>query len=179
MQGMQAMRWVVGGLLAVAMSQAMALEVVADHGGVPAQPYYSPINNVSDPEIAGEPAPVRPPLAAAGLPHQVSIADMLPVTSQLQPRRVARRAVSLPGMTPLFLVGYDNLSLQWLKVRGGQLQQMRATGVVVNVQTPAQLAELQRMVPGVQLLPESADDMGSRLQLSGYPVLITATAIEQ
>ncbi len=179
MQGKQLVPGVLGWMLAVAMSQAMALEVVADHGGVPAQPYYSPISNVSDPEIAGEPAPVRPPLAAAGLPRQVSVADRLPVSSQLQPGRVARRAVSLPGMTPLFLVGYDNLSLQWLSVRAAQLQQLGATGVVVNVQTAAQLAELQRRVPGVPLVPESADDMASRLQLSGYPVLITATAIEQ
>ncbi|HFS0748524.1 TPA: PFL_4695 family integrating conjugative element protein, partial [Pseudomonas aeruginosa] len=54
-----------------------------------------------------------------------------------------------------------------------------AVGLVVNVETVQGLARLRTLVPGVPLAPMSGDDLAERLGLRHYPVLITATGIEQ
>ncbi|MBF3324750.1 integrating conjugative element protein, partial [Pseudomonas aeruginosa] len=57
--------------------------------------------------------------------------------------------------------------------------QRGAVGLVVNVETVQGLARLRALVPGVALAPVAGDDLAERLALRHYPVLITATGIEQ
>ena len=59
------------------------------------------------------------------------------------------------------------------------LRQRGAVGLVVNVETVQGLARLRALVPGVPLAPVVGDDLAERLGLRHYPVLITATGIEQ
>ena len=107
-------------------------------------------------------------------------AAMLPVTSvRLSPGRVERRRLDVPGMQPLFLVGDDALSLTWLRQRGGALRTMQAVGLAVQVQDIAGLARLRAAAPGLSIMPVSGDDLALRLRIEHYPVLITATALEQ
>lgn len=82
-------------------------------------------------------------------------------------------------MTPVFLVGDDPLSREWLTLRHDELKRLHATGLVVNVSDKAALTELQQRVPGVTLLPASASEIARRLQLNHYPVLITSTGLAQ
>ena len=106
-------------------------------------------------------------------------AAMLPVRSmRLTPGDEPRRVIRAPGLTPLFLVGDDDRSRDWLQQRGKDLQALRAVGLVVNVATPEALAALRRLAPGLVLLPVSGDDLAQRLGIKHYPVLITATGIE-
>ena len=60
-----------------------------------------------------------------------------------------------------------------------RLRERGAVGLVVNVETVQGLARLRTLVPGVPLAPMSGDDLAERLGLRHYPVLITATGIEQ
>jgi integrating conjugative element protein (TIGR03765 family) len=109
-----------------------------------------------------------------------SEADMLPVrTASLSPGTVASRRQTTPNMPALFLIGDDPLSQAWLKRRLPVLQQLKAVGLVVQVKSVSDLERLRALAPGVSLYPASADDLAQRLNLSHYPVLITATAIEQ
>ncbi|MBT2375322.1 integrating conjugative element protein [Pseudomonas fluorescens] len=109
-----------------------------------------------------------------------SEADMLPVkTITLSPGKVASRPMATPGLPALFLIGDDPLSRAWLQRRLPALQQLKAVGLVVQVASVEQLERLRAMAPGLSLYPASADDLAQRLTLSHYPVLITATAIEQ
>ncbi|MDJ6853223.1 integrating conjugative element protein [Salmonella enterica] len=82
-------------------------------------------------------------------------------------------------MTPVFLVGDDTLSRDWLAQRRADLLRMNATGLVVNVSDSAALRELQSRAPGLTLLPASASDIARRLQLMHYPVLITDRGLSQ
>jgi integrating conjugative element protein (TIGR03765 family) len=59
------------------------------------------------------------------------------------------------------------------------LRELGAAGLVVNVDSSAELDELRRLAPGLTLSPVSADDLAQRLGVRHYPVLITATGIEQ
>lgn len=148
------------------------LVVVQDRGGIPTQHYFEEAGLT--PQVPDTPAVSEAP------PVPVTEEAMLPVRStRLSPGPVASRAVQAPGLTPLFIVGDDELSRQWLVRRASALQQMNAVGLVVNVQSQQGLNALRDLVPELILSPVGGDAMGERLGLKHYPVLITATAIEQ
>lgn len=121
---------------------------------------------------AGAPKP-----AAALVPWE---AEMLPVVSwSLSPGPVESRAIDAPGLRPVFLVGDDSLSRSWLRLRRDRLRRLNALGLVVNVASPAGLAELRRLAEGLRLIPVTGDDLAALLGFSHYPVLVTSTYIEQ
>lgn len=124
------------------------------------------------------------PVSGAGLDDAPTAtydeATLLPIRSpSLRPGPVAPRAINLPGITALFLIGDDPRSHAWLQQRLPDLQRLGAAGLVVNVESAASLQALREGAPGLSLTPVPGDDLAPRLGLSRYPVLITATAIEQ
>jgi len=157
------------------IAQADTLTVVADHGGTSALPYYEALNlqpraGVTSPRIEIP----RPPAEA------FSEADMLPVRSmRLSPGDVARRVIEAPGLPPFFLVGDDERSRTWLRQRSLRLHELHAVGLVVKVTSAENLAALRALVPGLSLSPVAGDDLAERIGLRHYPVLITATGLEQ
>lgn len=107
-------------------------------------------------------------------------AMLLPIRSgSLRTGPVETRPVSLPGITALFLIGDDPRSHAWLQQRLPDLQRLGAAGLVVNVESADTLQALRDRAPGLSLTPVPGDDLAQRLGLSRYPLLITATAIEQ
>ncbi|EPZ6036700.1 integrating conjugative element protein [Pseudomonas aeruginosa] len=157
------------------IAQADALIVVDDHGGASALPYYEALN--LQPR-AGVSAPLietpRPPTVV------VNDASMLPVRSlRLSPGEVARRVIEAPGLRPFFLIGDDQRSHIWLQQRTPRLRELGAVGLVVNISSAESLDALRALVPELPLLPVAGDDLAERLDLRHYPVLITATGLEQ
>ncbi len=156
-----------------ALADAASLIVVEDRGGVSAWPYYQSLNLRPHQD-----QPLAPSLAA---PHpsqqRFSETDMLPVRSgRLSPGEEPRRVIQAPGLRPMFLIGD---SRQWLRERAAILGELKAVGLVVNVASADALATLRGLVPGLTLSPVSGDDLAERLGLRHYPVLVTATGIEQ
>lgn len=106
--------------------------------------------------------------------------DMLPVRSKtLSPGTVQRRVLDAVGLPAFFLIGEDARSRTWLKQRLPLLRKLKAVGLVVNIESKAALLNLRQAAPGLTLSPVSADDLAQRLNLRHYPVLITASSIEQ
>lgn len=167
--------WIAGGLIAAFPSLAFSAEpliVVDDHGGESALPYYTALK-LQPHTVTPADAPVHPR-------ERVSEADMLPVHSaRLSPGIELPRSITAPGLTPLFLIGDDDRSRAWLRQRAGRLRELHAQGLVVSVDSLPALAALRALAPGLTLLPVSGDDLAQRLHLHHYPVLITATGIEQ
>lgn len=127
-----------------------------------------------------------PPVMAAELATSVERPDprrldwVLPVHSaRLTPGEVPRRALDLPGMVPLFLVGADTASLAWLVQRAPALKRLGANGLAVEVADAAALQRIQAIAPGLAIWPVNGDDIAERLELDHYPVLITPTGLEQ
>ncbi|WP_337261524.1 MULTISPECIES: integrating conjugative element protein [unclassified Serratia (in: enterobacteria)] len=146
------------------------LTVVADLGGSDATPYYAAleVDEVSAPGLT--PSRTTP----------YSEADMMPVRSpSLTPGIVEGREIQAPGLAPLFLLGDDPRSIAWLKAQRPRLASLEAVGLVVQVDNPATLARLRQLAPELSLLPVSGDDLAQRLGLRHYPVLVTATRVEQ
>lgn len=150
------------------VAYASSLIVVEDRGGVSALPYYQ--------DLVPEPTGQSAPLENIGVFGQGSF----PVRSdQLTPGELQGRVINAPGLQPLFLVGDDELSRSWLSQRRDQLQQLHAVGIVVNVASAERFAEVQRWADGLQMVPAPSNDLAQRLGIKHYPLLITATAIQQ
>lgn len=149
-------------------AQAISLIVVEDRGGVSALPYYQ--------DLAPEPSDRLPPPPSIGIRD----AGAFPVRSALlSPGQEQGRVINAPGLQPLFLVGDDKQSKAWLLQRREQLQQLNAVGLVTNVASAERLAEVQRWAEGLQIAPVQADDLAQRLGIRHYPLLITATTLQQ
>lgn len=167
-------------ILFVLAAQAASppLIIVENRGGTSALPYYQALN-LQSPQSSPVPSPrVGPAPQPQGKPY--SEADMLPVRSaRLSVGDEPRRVIQAPGLRPLFLIGDDPRSRAWLKERLATLRDLQAVGLVVQVETPTALASLRALAPDLTLMPASGDDMAARLSVRHYPVLITATGIEQ
>ncbi len=102
------------------------------------------------------------------------------VTPTLTPGRVQPRKINRPFLNqPIFIVGADRLSLLWLKQHRKKLQDHHATGIAVNVKTKEQLANLVKASGGLPVNPVRGNKIARQLALQHYPVLVSATRIEQ
>lgn len=159
---------------ACALADQPAGLTVVERGGVSASAYYRSLK-LQGTNLHG-PRPTTPPRSLPPFTEE----SALPVKSaRLTPGAVEKRAIRAPGLTPLFIVGDDTRSRAWLRARYEQLRALGASGLVVNVASLDALKSLRRLVPGLLLSPSAGDDFAQRLNLAHYPVLITATAIEQ
>ena len=131
----------------------------------------------------------RPPINNKTQPARAIHADLsafadetwlLPVrSSHLSPGQITNRTLDMPGLQPFFLVGEDPQSLAWLHQRATELQEMGAAGLAVEVTDIEALVRIRAAVPGITILPVNGNDIATRLQIEHFPVLITATSLEQ
>lgn len=106
--------------------------------------------------------------------------DVYPVVSiHLSPGFVEARSVDIPGLNPVFLVGNDSLSRNWLRSNKNLLHRLNALGLVVNATSAESVNELRDLSDGLVLLPVTGDDLAGLVDLEHYPVLITPTYLEQ
>ncbi|WP_082437936.1 integrating conjugative element protein [Pseudomonas sp. NBRC 111129] len=146
--------------------QQAVLTVVEDLGGSSALSYYQDL----------DPEPMHAPAVVTG----VQAGGAFPVsTPELSPGLVQGRVINAAGLQPMFIVGDDSTSQAWLKQKLSVLQGMQAVGLAVNVSNAARLQEIRRWAPGLKVMPVPASDIAGRLGLKHYPVLITATALQQ
>jgi len=82
-------------------------------------------------------------------------------------------------MTPLFLVGQDTASLEWLSRHAQALQELGANGLAVEVDDARALRRIQMTAPELNIWPVSGNDIAERLELEHYPLLITPTGLGQ
>jgi integrating conjugative element protein (TIGR03765 family) len=161
-------------LLLLAPFAQSELTVTRDQPSEFTRPYFqvarSPINNKTQPDRT----------VHADLSTFADEAWILPVrSSHLSPGQIASRALNMPGLRPFFLVGDDPQSLTWLHQRAVELQEMGAAGLAVEVVDTEALARIRAAAPDITILPVNGNDIATRLQIEHYPVLITATSLEQ
>lgn len=106
--------------------------------------------------------------------------QLFPIKSTITPGPVKARTISAPGLVqPMFLIGYDQVSLDWLSERSEILAQLGATGLVVNVPDIQAMRHLQQVAGNLTLSPVNGDAIAENLKISHYPVLVTRSSIEQ
>jgi integrating conjugative element protein (TIGR03765 family) len=111
---------------------------------------------------------------------QVLSQSLPAITPELTPGKVAPKTLSIPYLErPVFIIGADALSLQWLQHHRGRLNMLHAVGLVVNVQTAEQLAQLKQQTVPLELVALSGSELARQFALSHYPVLVSSARMEQ
>lgn len=136
-------------------------------------------------EVFRDEAPTAPP-AIRAVPDlgAADLARLLPIrTPELTPGPLTPRALVLPnGATiprPLFLVGADSRSRQWLAQHRTKLLEIGAVGMLVQAESLEEIRAIADLAQGLAILPASASDIARHLQLDRLPVLISSRGIEQ
>lgn len=144
-----------------------------------------PVGDVTQPHFQATGLPINNRAQAdqamhADLSTSTDVAWILPIrSSRLSPGSAKPRSLSMPGLQPFFLVGDDPQSLAWLRQRAAELQEMGAAGLAVEVADNDALARIRAAAPDITILPVNGNDIATRLQIEHYPVLITASSLEQ
>jgi integrating conjugative element protein (TIGR03765 family) len=112
---------------------------------------------------------------------QPFIAQLFPVSSpSLSPGKVITRNIITQGMiSPICIIGADNMSMTWLLKNKTALANANATCLVVNVKTYAQYQTVLRIAPKIRFQPARGDNVAKAVGLNHYPALISAQYIEQ
>lgn len=148
---------------------AQGLDVVGDSGkSVPAMPYYR---------------------AMVAEPSHPAVMDgtEFPLVTTLR-----SEVLKTPGVqvfkpqwltTPIFIIGTDEVSRQWLAYNRRALIAMAALGIVVQADTPKAFKALQVVGEGLALVPASSDWLAQQLHAAKagvYPLVVQmdGTAIQ-
>lgn len=98
----------------------------------------------------------------------------------MTPGTVTSKSIGIKSLErPVFIIGADKLSAGWLQRHRQRLQTLHAIGLVVNVNHRVQLAQLQAIGIGLDMHALPGSSLAKQFALVHYPVLISATRIEQ
>jgi integrating conjugative element protein (TIGR03765 family) len=117
------------------------------------------------------PVPSATPAPTGALPLAFPVR-----TALMRPGRL-HSPVTLPGgawlTTPMFIVGDDAQSRQWLAIHREKLRRLGASGLVVNVATLEAFQSLRAVAPAVPMAPGSAEELAQHTRLSVYPLFVS------
>jgi len=103
----------------------------------------------------------------------------LPVTSHIQAGKIERHSFQkIQLSTPLFVIGDDEQSKQWLRMHAKNMQNLHALGLVANIQTKEHLQQLEKLA-GMPLMPVNVDELSEILEVSHYPYVFESRVIWQ
>ena len=109
------------------------------------------------------------------LPFKLSI-----TTPSMQPGKVTVTPKALRYLQrPLFLVGADQKSQDWLVEKREQLIRIGAVGLLVEAKDRQEIEAVLAIAEGLRLVPASAEGFATKLGLSHYPILLSKEGWEQ
>ncbi len=140
--------------------------VIFDSGNtLPVEPYLpEEIKEISPPEPRTDPAIFQLPISTPSM--RPGVVNIEPVSLQYLQR-------------PLFLVGVDDWSKQWLIAKREQLIEINAIGLIIEAQSLDQIREVMQLAEGLEIAPASAESFAPDLGLTHYPILLSKHGWEQ
>jgi len=117
---------------------------------------------------------------AAKEPNQATF-NIFPIeTPLMSPGKFETRSIDLPQLPqPLFIIGSDELSKNWLKQHVEQLKQIKAIGFLVQAKNESDFKTIKSIADGLVIIPLSGNQLAVQWNIDHYPVLISRKAIEQ
>ena len=153
---------------AVLSGQVGSTVVIADMGGIPVDEILYPdgIEPAATPEL---PLAINDGWLSPGLYPVITDLMSVGVISDVEGKDIPSYLVS----QPIFIVGYDRASANWLINNVDILARNKAIGLVVNIDTPDQLRELQHITDHRLLLqPTNGNRLAQSIKLYHYPAYI-------
>lgn len=128
----------------------------------------------SDPKMNGSERPIRyTPEAYYERMLPIKTASLSPGVIKSEPREFKQ------VIRPIFIIGSDPMSIEWLERNKPVLVENQAIGMLVEVNTVDQLKRIGQIGTGLQIAPSSGEQIAQILKIRHYPVLITSEGIEQ
>ena len=152
------------GLPTMALSQPVVIHSGA--GAVPMGTYLGHL--VAGVDQAGVLEGVRFPIRSGMVPGVLSEAQAQAASGLFRPEWLAH---------PVFLVGTDPLSRQWLSQHRQPLIALGASGLVVQAESERAFKQVQQLAGGASLAPMVGDWLTTTLRRAGvqtYPLLVLA-----
>ncbi len=144
-------------------------EVLADFGG-----QQSPYPTAADikASLAQQAQSVEPPRLQ--LPP-----SRYPMRSHLTVGVVEPYSHNMTVSRPLFILGSDDLSIEWLVSNRQHLASINAMGIVTNVDSGAAVDRIKSLVPELTIVAVPVDEFTRLYKLTHYPVLIDQEGVKQ
>lgn len=155
---------------AAAASAAGLADVTTIHEGGPTVPIgqYLAAFLVQEQGASPETAPAQ----AGALPMAFPITTESMRPGRLQAHAQLRNAGWLAA--PMFIVGDDPQSRQWLEANRDKLGRLGASGLVVNVASLDAFRSLRAVAPNVPMAPGSIQELARQAGLTVYPLFVAA-----
>lgn len=154
-------------LLCVGVDAREPLTVIYDSGDtLPLEPYL----------------PKRAPREKATLQEKKDqLPFNLPITTpSMQPGKATVTPKALRYLQrPLFLVGADQASKNWLAEKRELLARIGAVGLLVEAKDRQEVEAVLKIAEGLRLVPASAEGFATQLGLTHYPILLSKEGWEQ
>jgi len=148
------------------------LNVIADHGGESASRY------INTKTIEVKPIDYRDTRIEGSM-----LKNMLPIrTPEMSPGRLRQSHLKrdYAAMSfPVFVIGNDGLSRQWLADNAQYLKKHKAIGLLIQLDTMTEYDEIKRLGDGLPIIPTYGAQMGQQLQLDRYPFYVDQTGVHQ
>lgn len=102
------------------------------------------------------------------------VKENLPIDSGLTNKKFAKyqSASAANFITPICVVGYDQLSLRWLQENSQLLSQAGAVCMLAKAERTEQIVAIQKAAKDVTIQPVSARSLAEQVGLKYYPALI-------
>ena len=81
-------------------------------------------------------------------------------------------------MRPIFVVGDDEVSIDWLQRNAKALKSLKALGIITNVQSEVRVKAIIDLT-GVEILPASLEGIEPLVHTNHYPLLWTQDGVSQ
>jgi len=137
---------------------------------------------------SGDTLPLEPYLPKRAPREEVTLQEKkdqlpfnLPITTpSMQPGKITVTPKALRYLQrPLFLVGADQVSKDWLAEKREQLARIGAVGLLVEAKDRQEVEAVLKIAEGLRLVPASAEGFATRLGLTHYPILLSKEGWEQ
>ena len=137
---------------------------------------------------SGDTLPLEPYLPKRAPPEETTLQEKkdqlpfnLPITTpSMQPGKATVTPKALRYLQrPLFLVGADQMSRDWLAEKRDQLVRIGAVGLLVEAKDRQEVEAVLKIAEGLRLVPASADSFATQLGLTHYPILLSKEGWEQ
>lgn len=145
-------------------------EVLADFGGRKS-PYPTAAGIKT--ALAQQAQSSAPPMLRHQPPSQY------PLRSNLTVGVVEPYAHHMTVTRPVFILGSDGLSIEWLIKNRQHLASINALGIVTNVDSPEAAERIKSWVPELTVVAVPVDEFTRLYRLTHYPVLIDQEGVKQ
>jgi integrating conjugative element protein (TIGR03765 family) len=160
-------------VLMAIISVSEALTVIYDSGNTQPMSRYLPQRFEQEHNSESRQSPLKK--------EQKTSAYTLPITTpSLSPGVVTASPKALRYLQqPLFLVGSDKRSKNWLIEKREQLIQLGAVGLLIQAEDKKDVKAMFILAQGLRLVPASAEGFAAELGLTHYPILLSNQGWEQ